>query len=146
MPLAVWYDLRDDSPDGADPEKNYGLLDDKGKDKPAMSALLTLMKTAKDRTFVGWVRDTPPGMHAMRLDGTSDTVIIVWNESARRAADRSRIESAPSFCNLADGRCIQNKREAGKGFGAMGILKDSAGPVYLAMGKELRRQPLEGLF
>jgi len=129
MPLAVWYDLRDDSPDGTDPEKNYGLLDARGTDKPAMSALLTLMKTAKDRTFVGWVRDTPAGIHAMRFDGTADTVMVVWSDrpGAQQtvAASKARLLSVTSLT----GETLKTKGKPA-GF-VQWALKDSAGPVYL---------------
>jgi hypothetical protein len=129
MPLAVWYDLRDDSPDGADPEKNYGLLDAKGTDKPAMSALLALMKTAKDRTFVGWVRDTPAGIHAMRFDGTADTVMVVWSDrpGAQQtvAASKARLLSVTSLT----GETLKTKGKPA-GF-VQWVLKDSSGPVYL---------------
>jgi hypothetical protein len=136
MPLAVWYDLRDDSPDGRDPEKNYGLLDTKGNDKPAMSALLTLMKTAKGRTFVGWVRDTPAGIHAMRFDGTTDTVMVVWSDrpgvQQTVAASKTRLLSVSSLT----GELVKTK-EKPAGF-VQWVLKDSAGPVYLRWGEVTR--------
>ena len=43
LPLAAWYDLRDDGPDPANPEDNYGLLDSSGNEKLAMKAVRTLM-------------------------------------------------------------------------------------------------------
>ena len=70
IPLAVWYDLRDDGNDQSNPEHNFGLLDSEGKEKPAMKAIRNLSQAAANRKFAGMVRDKPAGMHAMRLDGT----------------------------------------------------------------------------
>jgi len=129
MPLAVWYDLRDDSSDSTDPEKNYGLLDAKGNDKPAMSALLALMRTAKSRTFAGWVRDTPPGTHAMRFDGATDTVVIVWSDKPGAQQSVSASKAGLLSATSLTGEPLKTK-EKPLGF-VQWVLKDSAGPVYL---------------
>jgi hypothetical protein len=83
LPLAVLYDLRDDGPDPANPEQNYGLLDSNGNEKPAMQAIRTLMNIVKGRKYAGMVQETPVGIHAMRLEGSTDTVLIVWTDQAR---------------------------------------------------------------
>jgi len=129
MPVAVWYDLRDDGPDAMDPEKNYGLLDSNDNEKPAMKALLTLMEAVKNRTFTGMVRDTPAGIHAMRLVGPTDTVMIVWSDrpgvTQTMAAARAGLRSIESL----NGEVVKTK-EKPSGF-AQWILQDTSGPVYL---------------
>lgn len=128
LPLAVWYDLRDDGTDPANPEQNYGLLDASGNEKPAMAAIRTLMALAGGRKYAGMVQETPEGIHAMRLDGSKDTVFIVWND---RLGERRTVEfpkrgpiSATDFLGkavrLKDGPSGQVRAE----------LDEAAGPVY----------------
>jgi hypothetical protein len=80
FPLACLYDLKDDGPDGANPEHNYGLLDSSGSEKPAMNAVHTLMGAVGGRKYAGMLRETPAGIHAMRFDGATDTIMIVWTD------------------------------------------------------------------
>jgi polysaccharide biosynthesis protein PslG len=80
LPVAVWYDLRDDGDDPRNGEKNYGLIERQYGDKPAMIALRRLMHLAPDHTFAGLVEGVPDGVHAMRLDGATDRIFVVWNE------------------------------------------------------------------
>ena len=82
FPLAVWYDLRDNGPDPANPEQNFGLLDSSGNEKPAMQAVRNLTTLLNGRKYAGMIRETPPGIHAMRLDGSGDTLAIVWTDQA----------------------------------------------------------------
>jgi len=128
MPLAVWYGLRDDSPDRADPEKNYGLLDARGNDKPAMKALLTLMDAAKGRTFVGMVRETPAGIHAMRLDGATDTVMVIWSDRPRQ---QTVATSKPGMLSATTqmGEVLKTKEKPPRF--VQWVLQDTLGPVYL---------------
>jgi hypothetical protein len=62
--LGVWYDLYDDGTDPENPERNYGLLDASGGEKPAVQAVRTLMTAARNRQYAGMIRDSPAG-HAM---------------------------------------------------------------------------------
>ena len=80
LPVAVWYDLRDDGDDPKNPEHNYGLLDVKSAEKPAMKALRALTRIAGNLTYAGMVRDVPDGAYAMRLDGNGEKVFVVWSE------------------------------------------------------------------
>lgn len=129
FPLAVWYDLRDDGPDPANPEHNYGLLDSTGKEKPAMKAIRTLTGTVKDRGFAGMLQETPAGIHAMRLDGTSDTIFIVWNDQPgeRRPVeyDRRNLISATDLM----GNPVKTKD--GHSGQARVDIDETTGPIYL---------------
>ncbi len=129
LPVAVWYDLRDDGPDSANPEHNYGLLDSSGNEKPAMKAIRTLTGAATGHKFVGMIQEMPAGMHAMRLDGSTDTIFIVWTD---RPGERRTIEYAKhDLLSATDlmGNAVKSKdRPAGQ---ARAEIDDSAGPIYL---------------
>ena len=58
LPVAVWYDLRDDGTDPANPEHNYGLLDSSGNEKPAIKAIRTLMSVVRGRNPAGMIPET----------------------------------------------------------------------------------------
>jgi Cellulase (glycosyl hydrolase family 5) len=128
IPLAVWYDLRDDGMDQANPEHNFGLLDSGGGEKPAMKAIRVLSQASANRKFAGLVPDKPAGTHAMRLDGTSDIVFIVWStEVGARIAIRVPKGSLLSATNML-GEPVNTKN---KGSDAEVTLSEAAGPVYL---------------
>jgi hypothetical protein len=82
LPLMVVYDICDSGPDFSDPEENFGLLANDYSEKPAMKAVRQLLTTANGRSLTGLLnpQTLPVGTHAARLDGTSDTVYVVWVE------------------------------------------------------------------
>jgi hypothetical protein len=124
LPVAVWYDLRDDGDDGRNPEHNYGLLDRQNGDKPAMEAMRTLTHTADGHTFAGMLRDVPDGAHAMRLDGPSGRIYVVWNEQPdARLTVRVSTEGFVSATNLFGEPLKLKKNEI--------ALEEIDGPVYL---------------
>jgi len=43
------------------------------------------------RKYAGMIQETPVGIHAMRLDGSTDTIFIVWSD---RPGDRRTVEYA----------------------------------------------------
>jgi len=90
LPLLVLYDIYDDGSNAQDPEQNFGLLAQDLSEKPAMTAVRTLLSFANGRSLAGLLQysSAPAGVHVFRLDGTTDSVYIVWAE-----------ESAPA-CNL----------------------------------------------
>jgi len=128
FPLAVWYDLRDDGPDPANPEHNYGLLDASGNEKPALLAIRTLMEAVRGRNYAGMVQETPAGMHAIRLDGPAGAIFVVWNDRP----DRRPVEyPKQDLISVTDwmGHTVKSKnRPAGQ---ARVEIDDSAGPIYL---------------
>lgn len=124
LPVAVWYDLRDDGDDPRNPEHNYGLLDRQNGDKPAMEALRTLTHLAARRTFAGMVRDVPDGVHAMRLDGPADRIFVVWNEQPdARISVRLPTGGSISATNLFGEPLKVKKNEI--------PLAETDGPIYL---------------
>jgi hypothetical protein len=121
LPLAVYYDLRDDGTNPADPEHNYGLLDSSGEEKPAMKALRILAAG----TYAGMVQETPFGIHAMRVDGPKDTTLIVWTDQphGHRTIESSK-QNLISATNLS-GDPVKNKLE----------IDEPSGPIYLTWSK-----------
>ncbi len=130
VPLAVWYDLRDDGIDQANAEHNFGLLDSDGKEKPAITAIRALSQTAANRKFAGMVRDKPAAIHAMRLDGTSDTIFIVWStEEGDRIPVRMPKGSLLSVTNML-GEPVNAKIKSSD---AEVTVSEASGPVYLRL-------------
>jgi hypothetical protein len=80
LPVAVWYDLRDDGADPRNRQDNFGLLNQDSSDKAAIKAVRALTTLARNHTYAGLIRDVPYGLHAMRLDGAEDIVFAVWND------------------------------------------------------------------
>jgi hypothetical protein len=136
FPLGVWYDLRDDGPDTASPEDNYGLLDSSGGEKPAMTAVRTLMSAVRGRKYVGMVQETPAGIHAMRMDGWTDTLFIVWSD---RPGNRRKVEYAKhGLLSATDlmGKAVKSK---GTSSGLERVeIDEAAGPIYLLWTAESR--------
>jgi hypothetical protein len=129
LPLAVWYDLRDDGTDPANPEQNYGLLDSSGDEKPAMQAIRTLMSVASGREYAGMIAETPEGIHAMRMDGSTDTMLIVWTD---QPDGRRRIEySTRNLISASDLMGLAVKSKDGHSGQARVEIDDAAGPIYL---------------
>jgi hypothetical protein len=134
LPLAVWYDLRDDGPDPANPEQNYGLLDSSGNEKPAMKAIRTLMGAISGRKYAGMIQETPAGIHAMRFDGSTDTLLIVWTDQScgRRTVEYKQHDLISA--NDLMGKTIKSKDKPG---GQMRVeLDDAVGLLYLLWSKE----------
>jgi hypothetical protein len=127
--LGVWYDLRDDGGDPANPDQNYGLLDSNGREKPALQAIRSLLNSAKTRKFAGMVPQPPPGVHAMRLDGASDELFIAWTEipeqRERIECDRTDLISATDMM----GRELTTKSRPNHHLRI--TISEDGGPVYL---------------
>jgi hypothetical protein len=138
LPLSAWYDLRDDGPDPANPEDNYGLLDASGNEKAAMKAVRVLMGVISDRKYAGMIRETPPGIHAMRLDGPADTVLIVWTSQpeGRRTIEYTE-QDLISATDLLGATIPSKNRRSGQA--RMGI-DAASGPIYLRWSTRTRGQ------
>jgi hypothetical protein len=134
LPLVILYDIRDDGTDAADPEHNFGLLARDYSDKPAMKALRTLSTVAKDRKLVGIAdpADARPGLHVLRLDGASDTVLVVWAE----------IEGATATVRLpaASVRSATTMYGEPLAYTDTFLLDEQTGPIYVT----LAQRPQDG--
>ena len=125
LPMAVWYDLRDDGDDPRDGEKNFGLLDREYRDKPAMAAIRTLMHVAAKRAFAGMAQGLPGGVHAMRFDGAGDRVFAVWNDQPDARMTMRLPAGATAAANLFGEPIKVKKNEI--------ALAETDGPVYLTL-------------
>ncbi|HSD84151.1 MAG TPA: hypothetical protein VLG46_09845, partial [Anaerolineae bacterium] len=84
FPLIIYYDLRDDGTDPNDAEHNFGLLARDGTAKPAMQAVHTLTTAASQRQLRGLLSiNLPNVLHALRLDGSTDSVVVLWASSGQ---------------------------------------------------------------
>ena len=129
LPVAVWYDLRDDGEDPRNPEHNYGLLDPKNAAKPAMTAINALMRAARDRTYAGMLPDLADGTHAMRIDGKSDRIFAIWSEQPdARITMQFSMEGFVSATNLT-GETLKFKTR-GHNEAELPLI-EADGPVYL---------------
>jgi hypothetical protein len=128
LPVAVWYDLRDDGEDPANPGQNYGLLDGENSDKPAMKALRTLTNIASNHVYLGMAENVPDGAHVMCLEGSSDEIFAIWGEDpASIITVRFPEKGFISATNLL-GEPLQPKND---GHGEAEIaLSEADGPVY----------------
>jgi uncharacterized protein (TIGR03382 family) len=84
FPLAIYYDLRDDGTDPSNAEHNFGLLANDYSDKPAMQGMRYLLGQVAGRTYAGALSTSPGSVHALRLDGASDVLLLVWLEQTNQ--------------------------------------------------------------
>ena len=81
LPVAVYYDLRDDGTDPTNAEHNFGLLANDDSEKPAYTAVETLTAFASSGIIAGYYEVEPSSLHALRLDGLSSPSAIVWSDA-----------------------------------------------------------------
>ena len=128
FPLAVWYDLRDDGPDPANPDHNYGLLDANANEKPAMHGVRNFITATSTRKYAGIVEGAPPHIHAARWNGSDDTLFIVWTSGSGGGKVEFPRASLISATGLF-GQAIKLKK---KSFGRASVkLDETTGPMYL---------------
>lgn len=94
-----------------------------------MAAVRSLTDAAGKRKLAGMIQEPPAGIHAMRLDGAADTMLIVWTDQpgARRTIEypTRNLFSATDVT----GNPIQSKEKSGGQ--ATAELEEAAGPIYL---------------
>lgn len=137
LPVAVWYDLRDDRGDPADPESNFGLLDQNNNDKPAMRAVRMLTGVAAEATLAGLAADSPAGVHVLKLESGTDVSFIVWCDAPGGSSQvRLSTEELESATDMLGGSvpAIQSANET-----AVITFAETDGPVYL----KFRRPPMQ---
>jgi polysaccharide biosynthesis protein PslG len=141
LPLAVWYDLSDDGTDAANAEQNFGLLDSDGNEKPAMKALRVLLEATRERRYAGMIQEVPVSIHAMRFDGLTDSLLIVWTEQPR---GRRMIEYNRRGLISSTGLMGESVKSKDAASGQSHVEIDAAsGPIYLvwAMGSSRKESP-----
>jgi hypothetical protein len=128
FPFASYYDIRDDGMDPLDPEQNFGLIANDYSDKPAITALRTLKMVAANRILVGTLATQPSNLHALRLDGASNTVVIVWSDLPAMQASLSLPLEATAMDMY--GGVLSLPVSNGR---ALVTLSESTGPVYVSV-------------
>jgi hypothetical protein len=128
FPFANYYDIRDDGTDPAEPEENYGLIANDYSSKPAFTALHTLKTVATNRILVGSLATQPSNLHALRLDGPANTVIIVWLDLPAKQASMG----FPLAATAADmyGNALSLPVSNGR---SIVTVSEAAGPVYVTV-------------
>jgi hypothetical protein len=128
FPLIVLYNLRDDGTDATNFEHNFGLIQTDYAEKPALVAVRTLSRLARGRAFAGLLDTGLSQLHAMKYDGTSDTVIALWSEYVGRPITVELPTSASAISFLGEPRALAltpNGQEL--------TLQESDGPVYVTV-------------
>jgi hypothetical protein len=74
------YQEKDRCDNPCDRECNFGLLDVNAQPKPAMFAVETLHAQTGTRTAAGIVPAEPSSLHAIRSDGATDSVLVLWTD------------------------------------------------------------------
>ena len=127
FPLIVWYDLLDDNDNKLDMEGNFGLLNRDFSPKPVFVSTKVLTQAAKYRQYVGLVSGLPSGVHAMRLEGNLDTLLVVWNDDARvKETIELPVQSLQSVTDLF-GKPMQLSQTLGN---PRLVLAEESGPIY----------------
>jgi len=82
LPLEMLYDMHDDGTNLAEPENNFGLINNDYTDKPAIIAARALFKIGNNHTIDGLLTGAalPSDAHVMRLSNTSEKIYIAWVE------------------------------------------------------------------
>jgi hypothetical protein len=80
---SIIYDLIDDGTDPARHEDNFGLLTPTYAKKAAYTATKTLTGFAAGRTVEGTIPTALSSLHALRLKGANDTVVVLWGDSVQ---------------------------------------------------------------
>ena len=124
FPLIVYYDLRDDGLDPSNAEHNFGLLARDYSAKPAMQAVQALTAAAHGRQFTGVVPLGSTDLHALRLDGVAEVVMVLWSSSAEATV---RVPASGTAVDMLGKplalQPVDNQLEL--------VISEAAGPVYL---------------
>ncbi len=135
FPLAVVYDLRDDGTDPTNAEHNYGLIANDYTDKPAAVSVRTLGDVAGGRVFKGFLDLEPTSLHAMRLDGPRDVVVVLWSSMPQGRVPVTLVNAKRATSMLGTSIDISS--------GSI-VVKNEDGPTYVTFDLQPRRPRLVG--
>jgi len=136
FPVGIWYDLQDDGVNAENVEQNFGLLDARGAEKPAMRAVRAVMTAVRGRKYAGMIQHAPAGIHALRFDGPSDVLIVVWNDrEGKRQTIRYAKDKLLSVTGLM-GDAVEVKADRSRE--AEVKIDEAEGPIYLLWKRSLK--------
>jgi hypothetical protein len=100
-----------------------------------MQAVRTLMGAVSGRKYAGMIRETPAGMHAMRFNGSTNAIVIVWTDQpeGRRTVEFAKQELI-SATDLI-GKALKSKD--GHSGHARVEIDAAGGPIYLLWNRSL---------
>ncbi len=135
FPLIIYYDLRDDGFDPTDAEQNFGLLAHDGAAKPTMQVVRTLTAAADKRRLIGFLSVEPSSVHALRLDGSTDVVVVMWASSGQATV---QVPPKVTAVNLLGEPLMLRPVNAQLEL----VVSEAAGPVYLTFPKQPQYLPV----
>jgi hypothetical protein len=130
FPLAVVYDLRDDGTDPTNEDHNYGLIANDYTDKPAAVGVRTLSNIARGRDFKGFLDLEPTSLHAMRLDGPRNVVVVLWSSMPQGRVPVTLVNARRATSMLGASIDISS---------GLIVVKNEDGPTYVTFDLEPRR-------
>ena len=80
----IWYDLRDDGTNGADPEDNFGLVRRDFSPKPALVAAHTTLDRLNGKRFARRLA-MGENVFALLYEGARESVLVLWKENGASA-------------------------------------------------------------
>jgi len=128
FPLIAIYSLRDDGTDPTNAEHNFGLIETNYTEKPALAAVRTLAQSARGHGLVGLLDTGLSKLHALKYEGSGDTVIALWSEYGARAVTVDLPSEATAVSFLGAPRAL-----AATTNGQQLTLQESDGPVYVTI-------------
>lgn len=105
-----------------------GLVDLEGRANPALRAVQSLSEVAAGRTFTGLLPTRVSSLHALRLEGSDDVVIVLWSDRAGESIPLT--VPAPASAEDARGRPL--RLDPAEEDGRLRIaVRESRGPILL---------------
>lgn len=130
IPFMSIYGLTDYGSNATDREANFGIMAQDASDKPALVALRSLYAAQNGRIFKGYLTDVPPGLHAVRWDGSSDKVFAIWGGEDTQGPVEVRIPANATAIKRWDGTNVSTTT-----LGAYRVLslKETDGPIIVTL-------------
>lgn len=128
LPRSILYEAMDEGTNPVNREHNFGLLNHDLSDKPAMTGARRLFAAQNGRTLRGLLSETPPGIHVLRWDGTTDRVFAIWNDSPGTPTTVT-LPTNTIMVTLWDGtqaRIASGTNEV--------VLTEADGPIFVTLG------------
>jgi len=125
LPLAVWYDLRDDGTTPGLDEENFGLLTQMGSQKPAYLAVKMLYAATKSHSVAGVIDIAQPLLSGVVLDGAGDRTLALWATAPAHAVTIDVPRPSAAYDLLGNALPLDTSYS----------LLEALGPIYLTYAK-----------
>jgi hypothetical protein len=130
IPFMTIYSLTDYGSNPVDREANFGVLSQDASDKPAIVGLRSLYAAQNGRIFKGYLTDVPPGLHAVRWDGSSSKAFAIWADQDAQGSIEVKIPANAVAITRWDGSTVTTSS-----VGSLRVLtlKESDGPIMVTL-------------